>query len=263
MSSRSSVSVRSHAADVAEIQLDRPEALNAISSTLAAEFADAVEEVRGSSVVVLTSSSTRSFSVGADLRERRGMDVAALLAQRPTFLRAYRALLALEQPVIAGVDGFCIGGGFEIALTCDLIACSPDAVFALTEVSIGLIPGGGGTQLLGRRAGWSVANDLIFTGRRVSGREAARLGIADRCGDGTGSEQALELAAVVSRNSPTALRLAKRSMRNGRAVDLVAALDIEDTYWRDAAASDDRVEGIAAFNEKRSPVWAAVAAGES
>jgi enoyl-CoA hydratase/carnithine racemase len=261
MSSRTFVAVHAHAAGVAEMQLDRPDALNAISSGLAADFADAVEEVRGSSVVVLTSSSTRSFSVGADLRERRGMDAAALLAQRPTFLRAYRALLGLEQPVIAGVDGYCIGGGFEIALTCDLIACSPGAVFALTEVTIGLIPGGGGTQLLGRRAGWAVASDLIFTGRRVSGQEAARLGIADRCGDGTGRDQALELAATVARSSPTALRLAKRSMRDGRGTDLAAALDIEDGYWRRAGASDDRVEGIAAFNEKRSPVWSPIDAG--
>lgn len=261
MSQSGLVTLIHHKDGIVEIQLDRPDALNAISTQLATDFADAVDQVGGASVVVLTSSSTRSFSVGADLRERRGMDATALLAQRPTFLRAYRALLALEQPVIAGVDGFCIGGGFEIALTCDLIACSSDAVFALTEVTIGLIPGGGGTQLLGRRAGWAVASDLIFTGRRVTGQEAARLGIADRCGDGTGRDQALELAAAIARNSPTALRLAKRSMRDGREADLAAALEVEDRHWRAAASSDDRVEGIAAFNEKRSPVWATIAPG--
>jgi enoyl-CoA hydratase/carnithine racemase len=130
------------------------------------------------------------------------------------------------------------------------------AVLGLPEVSVGVIPGGGGTQLLARRIGWSRAADLIFTARRISAAEAYRLGLADRLvPEGRARTTALELAARIAANSPVGVRNAKRAMRLGLDVALLAGLDIEDAAWRATAFSGDRKEGIAAFNEKRTPDW--------
>jgi enoyl-CoA hydratase/carnithine racemase len=123
-------------------------------------------------------------------------------------------------------------------------------------VTVGVVPGLGGTQLLRRRAGQARAADLIFTGRRVAVDEAERLGLVDRrVPAGTARQATLELAGQIARNSPVALRNAKRALRRGADVDLAAALDVEDAAWRATAFSGDRREGIAAFNERRSPDW--------
>jgi enoyl-CoA hydratase/carnithine racemase len=159
-------------------------------------------------------------------------------------------------PAIAVVEGFALGGGLELALSCDLVIAGSRAVVGLPEVSVGVIPGGGGTQLLTRRIGWSRAAGMVFTARRLEADEAARLGVVDEVVEpGTGRERALELAAQIARNSPVGLRQAKRAMRLGADVDLATGLEVEDGCWRATAFSADRAEGVAAFAEKRTPQW--------
>jgi enoyl-CoA hydratase/carnithine racemase len=256
------VSVRQHVigeAGVVEIVLDRPEALNAINTAMAARLAEACAEIAGHHecrAVVVTAAGDRAFCVGADLKERNAMSDADLLRQRPVFRAAFGGLLALPQPVIAAVHGYALGGGCELVLSCDLIVADETAVFGLPETTVGLVPGGGGTQLALRRLGPGKACDLVLTGRQVAADEAARIGLADRLVPaGAAARAALDLAAQTAANSPVAVRAAKRAIREGAGTALAAGLEIEDAAWRTAAMSADRREGIAAFTEKRAPRW--------
>ncbi|EWT01107.1 enoyl-CoA hydratase [Intrasporangium oryzae NRRL B-24470] len=244
---------------VAELVLDRPEALNAVSTDMARAIAAATAQVAADDsvrCVVLTSSHPKAFCVGADLKERNAFTDADLMEQRPVARAAYGGVLALPMPAIAAVDGFALGGGFELALSCDVIVAGEEALVGLPEVGVGVIPGGGGTQLLVRRVGWSRAARAIFTAARMPAREAHELGAVDEVVPaGTARDRALALARTIAANSPVGLRSAKRAMRLGADVDLAAGLEIEDACWRATAFSGDRREGVAAFAEKRTPVW--------
>lgn len=252
------VEVRRHGF-VAELVLDRPKAMNAVSSAMAVSVGEACASLAGDGgarVVVLSSSAARAFCVGADLKERNSFSDAELLRQRPLTRGAYGGVLELPMPVIAAVHGFALGGGFELALACDLIVADETAVVGLPEVSVGVIPGGGGTQLLPRRVGAARAAELIFSARRVEAREALEIGLVDQVvGVGGDREAALELAGRIAANSPVGLRAAKRALRVGYGLDLRAGLEVEDAAWRSVAFSGDRAEGVAAFNEKRAPQW--------
>lgn len=253
------VELRAIGEHTAELILNRPEALNAISTA----FAEAITAACGSlaedpavDVVVITSGVAKSFSVGADLKERAAFSDDQLTAQRPIMRAAFAAVRELPMPTIAAVEGYALGGGCELALAADLIIASTAATFGLPETSVGLVPGGGGTQALPRRVGPARAAELIFTGRRIDGREAERIGLSDRLVPaGTARDVALELAAKITANSPTAVRQAKRALRDGADRPLAEALEIEDEAWRAASSSPDRREGIAAFVEKRRPEW--------
>jgi enoyl-CoA hydratase/carnithine racemase len=244
---------------VAEIVLDRPEALNALSTSMALELAEVCAEVaadRSIWAVLLSAAGERAFCVGADLKERNGMTDTDLLRQREIFRAAFGGVLGLPQPTVAAVHGYALGGGCEFALSCDLIVADESAVLGLPEVSVGLVPGGGGTQLALRRLGPGRAAELVLTGRRLGIEEAVSYGLVDRrVPVGSAREEALTLATLITKNSPVAVRAAKRAMRHGAGLDLAAALDVEDAAWRTAAFSADRREGIAAFNEKRPPEW--------
>ena len=251
--------LRREADGIAEVVLDRPDAMNALNTAtllrLTAHFISiaADQEIR---VVVLSSAADRAFCVGADLKERAAMSDAQMMAQRPVFRAAFGALLALPQPAIAAVHGYALGGGCELALSCDVIVADATAQIGLPEASVGLVPGCGGTQLLARRIGPGRAADMIFSGRRAGAEEAHAIGLADRLVPaGTARTSALELASQIAANSPVAVRAAKQALRNGAGLSLAAALDVEDAAWRTAAGSADRREGIAAFVEKRRPVW--------
>ncbi|HUC13199.1 MAG TPA: enoyl-CoA hydratase-related protein [Acidimicrobiales bacterium] len=252
------VGLVSHGA-VSELVLDRPEAMNAISSAMFGQLATACRAIGRQSwarAVVVSSSNERAFCVGADLKERSRFSDAELEAQRPLVRAAFDAVRALEVPVIAAVAGYALGGGLELALSCDLIVADDTAELALPETAIGLVPGGGGTQLLARRAGRAVAADVIFTARRVPAPEALRLGLVDRVVErGRARTVAFELAQAIAANSPVAVRAAKRAIRLGAGADLAAGLEIEDAAWRAAEISPDRAEGVAAFVEKRAPNW--------
>ncbi|MFI0230304.1 enoyl-CoA hydratase/isomerase family protein [Streptomyces sp. NPDC017086] len=252
------VLVRRHG-PVAELVLDRPKVMNAVSTEMARSLAGACAALAGdreARVVVLTSSHERAFCVGADLKERNSFTDAELVRQRPVARGAYTGVLELPMPTIAAVHGFALGGGFELALACDLIVADRTAVVGLPEVSVGVIPGGGGTQLLPRRVGAARAAELIFTARRVEAAEAAGLGLVDQVvEEGRDREEALALGARIAANSPVGLRAAKRALRLGHGLDLRAGLEVEDAAWRAVAFSGDRAEGVAAFNDKRKPQW--------
>jgi len=246
-------------AHVAEMIMNRPEAMNALSTDQVRRLGEAAGQLAADdqvSVVIISSALDKAFCVGADLKERRGLDNDDLRRQRPVFQEAFGALRALPVPVIAAVEGFAMGGGCELALCCDLIIASATATFGLPEVGLGLIPGEGGTQLLPRRMGLNRAADLLLTGRRVGAEEALRLGLADLLVPGGAARtQAVELADDIATKSPISLRAAKRALRQGLDVDLVSGLEIESRAWEEAAYSADRVEGIEAFNMRRAPRW--------
>ena len=244
---------------VLEIELHRPEALNALSTALARELVDATTEAAAADdvrVVLLTAAGDRAFCVGADLKERNSMTDDDFKDQRVVFRAAFGGVLRLPQPVVAAVHGFALGGGCELALSCDIVVADETAVLGLPEVTIGLVPGGGGTQLALRRLGTGRAADVVLTGRRIASGEAHALGLIDRLVPaGSAREAALDIAQQIAANSPVATRAAKRALRDGWGLDYAAAMDVEDVAWRTAAFSADRKEGIAAFNDKRTPDW--------
>jgi enoyl-CoA hydratase/carnithine racemase len=252
--------VRVEVADrVATITLDRPEALNAISTELAVDLAGAVEPLATDPAVralVLTGAGERAFCAGADLKQRAGFDDHGWFVQREAFRRGFAAVRRCPLPTVAAVFGFALGGGTELALACDLVVAADDATFGLPEVRLGLVPAGGGTQLLARRVGRSVAKDLVLTGRRVDAAEAQRLGLADRVVPRAELQAAATaLAAEIAGNAPTAVRMAKWAIELGADLSQEAAMEVEDQAWRQAVRSDDRREGIAAWVERRAPRW--------
>ncbi len=247
---------------VTEIMLNRPGALNAINTDMARQLAGACSQIGGdrddgsTRAVVLSAAGDRAFCVGADLKERNAMSDQEIMAQRTVLRGMFGAVLGLPQPAVAAVSGYALGGGCELALACDLIVADETAAFGLPETTVGLVPGGGGTQLALRRLGQARAADLVLTGRRVDAAEAERLGLVDRrVPAGDARTRALDLAGQIAGNSAIAVKAAKRALRQGWGTGLEAGLDIEDAAWRTAVLSADRKEGIAAFNEKRRPIW--------
>ncbi len=244
---------------VAEVVLDRPEALNAISNGLARRLTSVARRLAASPTyraVVLSSSGPKAFCVGADLKERDTFTDADLRAQRLVFRQLAQALLDVPVPMVAAVAGYALGGGLELALMCDLVVADETAVLGLPEVSVGVVPGLGGTQLLTRRVGYARAADLVLTARRLGAPEAYRLGVVDRLVPaGTARDAAVELATSIAANSPVGVRNAKHALRAGHSLDLAAGLDVEDSAWRATAFSADRAEGVRAFVERRRPRW--------
>ena len=244
---------------VAIVELLRPEALNALSTRLATELTDAMRAIGTDAnvrAVVLAGAGERAFCVGADLKERNQLDDEGFRSQRVVFRAAFSSVRDLPQPAVAAVHGFALGGGLELALSCDLIVAEDSAVVGLPEVSLGLVPGGGGTQLALRRLGPGRAADVVLTGRRIPAAEALDLGLIDRMVPaGSARTAATALAEKIAENSPVATRAAKRALRDGWSLDEQAAVDVEDVAWRTAAFSADRKEGIAAWGDKRRPAW--------
>jgi enoyl-CoA hydratase/carnithine racemase len=241
------------------VTLDRPEALNAISGALADELTAVLEEVSADNdvwVVVLRASGEKAFSVGADLKERAGFSLDEFHANRKQTRGMFAAVRSVPQPTIAAVFGFALGGGCELALSCDLIVAAKGTKLGLPEVLVGLIPAGGGTQLLTRKLGTARAKELIFRGRQIDAAEAHELGlVAEVCDRADLDNRSIEMARGLLESSPIALREAKRAIDSALGAPLDDALEIEHDAWTVVIASEDRSEGIAAFNEKRTPVW--------
>ena len=244
---------------VAVVTLNRPEALNAISGQVANELAGAFLQAAAqpdARVVVLAAAGEKAFCVGADLKERNQLDDRGWMRNRVLMRAMFDSVRSVPQPTIASAFGFALGGGFELALSCDLIVAADDAVFGLPEVTVGIVPGGGGTQLLARRIGVARAKELVFTGRRIAAAEALELGLVTRVVPRADLEAATsELAGTICRSSPVGVREAKQAIDRALGVSLEVGIELEDLAWRRAVASDDRVEGIAAFNDKRDPEW--------
>jgi enoyl-CoA hydratase/carnithine racemase len=250
---------RQTAGHVATVTLNRPEALNAISGDVADELGSAFRAVAADPqawVMILAAAGEKAFCVGADLKERNALDDEGWLANRVRMRGMFDALRAVPQPTIAAVFGYALGGGFELALSCDLIVAVDESVMGLPEVRVGIVPGGGGTQLLPRRIGAARAKELILTGRRIHADEAMQMGLVSRVVPRSALEEdTLELAGEILAASPRALREAKRAIDAAFDAPLDIGTEIEDQAWREAVATEDRREGIAAFNEKREPRW--------
>jgi enoyl-CoA hydratase/carnithine racemase len=241
------------------VTLNRPQVLNAINTQMGRElrafFRDfdhgQEPDVRA---VILAGAGERAFCAGADLKERRGMDEVVWRRQHVIFEEAFEALWRFPVPLIAAVNGVAFGGGCEIALACDLIVAAEEASFAQPEVKRGILPGGGGTQRLPRRIGIARAKELIFTGEPIDARTALHWGLANRVVPRARLlAEARALAAAIATNGPIAVRQAKKAIDRGYDLALESGLTLEIEAYNVALASEDRHEGINAFNEKRPP----------
>jgi enoyl-CoA hydratase len=242
---------------VALLTIDRPEARNALSFALLAELADALERLDRDGrtrVAVITGSGERAFAAGADIVE--------LADQTPDRLRTegrfevWDRIGAIGLPLIAAVRGFALGGGCELAMTCDLIIAGDDAQFGQPEIKLGVMPGAGGTQRLTRAVGTARAMELVLTGRPMPAAEALVAGLVTRVVPaGETLTAALELAQRIAEMPPLAVRAAKRSVLAAAELPLSAGLRAERDAFFDLFATDDQTEGMRAFQEKRSPIW--------
>ena len=244
---------------VAVVTLARPRALNAISSTVADQLAGAFEAVAADDeawVMLLEAEGDKAFCVGADLKERASFSLSDYDVNRKKMRAMFDALRAVPQPAIATIFGFTLGGGFELALSCDLLVAADDTEVGLPEARVGLLAAGGATQLLPRRVGVARAKELIFTGRGLGAAEAERLGLVDRVVPRARlGEEARDLARSVCASSPVATRAAKAAIDRSLALTLPEGLEVENASWSVVIASHDRAEGIRAFNDKRAPRW--------
>jgi enoyl-CoA hydratase/carnithine racemase len=255
---KSFVSVR-HKDHVAVVTLERPEALNAISGVLADDLAIALRRLAVNEdvwVVVLTAAGEKAFSVGADLKERAGFSLVEFYDNREQIRGMFSALRGLPQPSIASIFGYAFGGGFELALSCDLIVAAEGTSVGLPEVRVGLLPAGGGTQLLTRKVGAARAKSMIFLGQRIDVQAAADIGLVHKVVPRDELEkETMSVAEEICLASPLAVREAKRAIDSALGVPLEDGIAIEHESWRRVIESEDRAEGIAAFNEKRTPEW--------
>lgn len=244
---------------IATITLQRPEALNAISGAMADDLRIAARRVSTDEdawVVVLAATGEKAFCVGADLKERAGFSLQDFYENRRQIREMFASIRAIPQPTIASVFGFALGGGFELALSCDLIVAARGTEMGLPEARVGLLPAGGGTQLLTRKLGTSRAKELIFRGKRIDAVHAWELGlVAEVAPPETLAEVTRALAEDVCRSSPIAVREAKRAVEASIGVPLEEGIAVEDESWKRVIVSEDRSEGIQAFTEKREPHW--------
>jgi enoyl-CoA hydratase/carnithine racemase len=244
---------------VAELVLDRPEAMNAVSTQQARSLAVATTALaadRSVRAVLVTSSSPKAFCVGADLKERSSFTEADLRAQRPVARSAYRGFLDLPVPAIAVVAGYALGGGFEIALSCDLIVAARDARIGIPEAKRGLVAAAGALIRLPKRIPYHVAMELALTGDPISAERAHELGIVNRVTEPGGAvDAALELAGQIARNGPLALAASKKIVASALDWDEAEAWQKQGELTGPVFASEDAREGAVAFAEKRDPVW--------
>jgi enoyl-CoA hydratase/carnithine racemase len=205
---------------------------------------------------ILTGTGDKIFCAGGDLKERNGMTKQQWVAQHELFERAYWTLVEVPVPIIAAINGHAYAGGLETALACDFLYAADTARFALTEVSIGIMPGGGGTQNLPRAVGERRAKEIILTAKPFSAQQAADWGLVNRvCEPAELMPAALETARAIAGNAPLSVRQAKKSIHFGLQMELKTAYRFEVEAYNHLVETEDRYEGIRAFNEKRKPVF--------
>lgn len=252
------IEIRRDREDTETVVLNRPAAANALNTRMGLELIDYFEKLALEPArvrcVVLTGSGERAFCAGGDLKERRGMTVEAWTAQHLVFERMARALIACPVPVIAAVNGAAYGGGCEIAAACDFIYAADRAKFALTEVTLGIMPGAGGTQTLARAVGERRAKELVLTGRPFSAREALEWGFVNAvCADDSLLDDVGMIARRIAENAPLAVRQAKQAVSRGLQMSLGDAMAFEIEAYNRLVPTEDRIEGVEAFNQKRPP----------
>src|SRR5918999_622849 len=238
------------------VTLNRPQVLNALNTQMGKDKLDLWTRLTAEAgtlrCVVLTGAGERAFCAGADLKERDGMSETVWRAQHEIFERAFIALMELPLPVIAAVNGHAFGGGLEIALGCDFIYAAKGARLALSETRLGLMPGGGGTQNLARAAGERRAKELILTAGAFDAQQGYEWGIVNRVCNNV-VEEALGAARSIAENAPLAVRQAKKSVHYGLQMDLATGYRFEIEAYNQLVGTEDRKEGVRAFNEKRKP----------
>ena len=239
-------------AGIAVITFNRPEAMNALNNQTRSEFGRAIEKVArddGIRVLILTGSG-KSFVAGSDIKEFNQTTPFAA----HNIIRLGAMVERLEKPVIAAVNGYCLGGGCELAMACDIIIASEKARFGQPEINLGIIPGGGGTQRLQRLVGVCKAKELIFTGDIIGAEEADRIGLVNRVVAVDELMPAAKLMAQkMAAKSPAALKLAKQAINKGMQTGLEDGLDYEREVYSLALTLEDKIEGVNAFIEKRTP----------
>ncbi|HET8814448.1 MAG TPA: enoyl-CoA hydratase-related protein [Solirubrobacterales bacterium] len=239
---------------VALLRLNRPEARNALSAEMRAEIVQSLERLDADPKVrcIVIAGSDEFFAAGADIRAMAERPVDA--APDPKGMEFWIRISAIQTPTIAAVSGYAFGGGCELALACDMIVADEKARFGQPEITLGIIPGGGGSQRLARAIGKQRAMEYVLTGRRWDAKTAERWGLVNKVvGKGAWLNEAIELARLVAERAPLAVRLGKRAVLAAEESTLAEGLKVERRLFDEAMASEDRVEGMKAFLEKRQP----------
>jgi enoyl-CoA hydratase/carnithine racemase len=245
-------------AKVALVTLNRPQVGNAFNDAIRTELPRLIEALDGDdtyAAIVITGAGERGFCVGADIKESRTIGTSVQERRRMNGNAWIDRIAGRSKPLIAAIHGYCLGGGLELALACDLRMAAPGAVFGLPETGLGLIPGGGGTQRLPRVIGLGRALDMMLTGDRVNSDEALRMGLVTRMTSGVDTlvAEALAVAARIAVRPPTASAYAKEAAKAGLEMDLQAGLNLEKTLFSLLMSTADRAEAAAAFRDKREP----------
>jgi enoyl-CoA hydratase len=239
---------------IAVVLLNRPEQLNALSSELMDELVGALQELDGDDAIrsIVLGGNERAFAAGADISElAQGTPISMYLDRR---IDRWDAIRNLRTPLVAAVSGYCLGGGCELAMACDLIVASETARFGQPEINLGVLPGAGGTQRLTRAVGKAVAMDMILTGRMITADEARDLGLVARVVvKEAWLAEAKRAAREIAAKGPVSVRLAKEAIDKAFEVPLSAGLELERRAFYLARASEDATEGLTAFIEKRKP----------
>ncbi|XXG77917.1 hypothetical protein AAC387_Pa08g1970 [Persea americana] len=242
---------------IVKVELDRPEVKNAIGKDMLKRLQDTLKSISEDSkanVVMICSLVPKVFCAGADLKERKLMSPSEVHFFVNSLRSTFSYLEALSIPTIAVIEGAALGGGLEMILACDLRICGEHAVFGLPETGLAIIPGAGGTTRLPRIVGKAVAKELIFTGRKIVGKDALLMGLVNHCVPaGEAYLKALQVAREINEKGPLALRMAKHAINEGLEVKLSSALELEEECYEKLLHTKDRLEGLAAFAEKRKP----------
>jgi len=244
---------------VAILTLNRPEVMNSFNFAMLNALKAVIEEIRFDPeirVVIITGAGEKAFCSGADLKERATLGPMEVKKFIYTIRNLFTEIENLNKPVIAAVNGVALGGGTELSLACDIRIASNNAGMGLTETRLAIIPGAGGTQRLPRLIGRGLAKELIFTGKRVTAAEALEIGLVNRVCEGEKLiEEAMKLAEMICETGPIAIEQAKYAINKGMETDLATGLAIESNAYWITIPTEDRLEGLAAFREKRKPVY--------
>ena len=244
---------------VAILTLNRPEVMNSFNFALLHALKEQIEALKFNTnirVVIITGSGQKAFCAGADLKERTTYSESQVKTFIFTIRNLFTSIEDLNKPVIAAINGVALGGGTELALACDIRIASMNALMGLTETRLAIIPGAGGTQRLPRLIGRGKAKELIFTGRRVDAQEALQVGLVNQiCEPEYLLDECLKMAAMICEAGPIAVEQAKYAINYGLETDLHTGLGIESNAYWITIPTEDRLEGLAAFQEKRKPVY--------
>src|SRR5690625_2345981 len=244
---------------IAVITINRPEVSNALSTQLIQAINHTFEKIAKHPSIyctIITGAQDKAFCAGADLKERLKMTEKQVVKTVREIGKMVSGVERLPMPVIAALNGVAFGGGLELALACDLRIAADHIHLGLTETSLAIIPGAGGTQRLPRLIGIGKAKQLIYTAKRISASEAKELGIVEEIVESSQLlERAIDLAKEITKNGPIALQQAKTAINNGMQVDLLTGIEIEHLSYKQTIHTVDRQEGLLAFKEKRKPVY--------